>query len=61
MNKISSDAKALGLALMIAMVIIAVLVVPAGTFSVSVTPKGSAREDTPKAVAAPEVQSRPEE
>jgi len=43
----------LAVALILAIAIIALLVVPAGSISLSVQPKGSVREDTPKAVVAP--------
>jgi hypothetical protein len=50
------DAKALALCLLGAMIIIALLVVPAGTISVSAKPNGGIREVTPAAVIAPQVQ-----
>lgn len=46
------------IALMVALVIIAILVVPAGTISVSALPKGSIREEAPKAVATPQLQQQ---
>ncbi len=52
----------LAVALIAALVIIAVLVVPGGTISVSaVSTKGSYREETPKAAVSPPVQQPPQE
>lgn len=42
--------------MVIALVIIAVMIVPAGTFSVTTKPNGSIREEVPKAVTASEAQ-----
>jgi len=46
----------LAIVCIMALCLLAITLVPAGTFSVSVTPKGSIREETPKAVVAPQVQ-----
>ena len=48
----------LGIALIIALGILAIVLVPAGSVSFSVTPKGSVREDSPKAVVTPQVQQQ---